>query len=189
MKPPSHREPGRQPTHVVEPRHFCGAVKPGQAGWGRSGWKVRATALLAGLSFAVGGGAEAATVVTKTTTPLPTAAPAGRGFAGLAERDVHTWTLGNGLEVLFLAKHDAPVATVQIFYHVGSKDEHVGNRGVAHMFEHMMFKGSLHVPPEGHARMLKEVGGQVNAFTTEDVTVFHQTVPPSYVDFALELEA
>lgn len=91
--------------------------------------------------------------------------------------------------MLFLANHEAPVATVQIFYHVGSKDEHVGNRGVAHMFEHLMFKGSEHVPPEAHARLLKEVGGQVNAFTTEDVTAYHQTVPPSYVDFAIRLEA
>ena len=103
--------------------------------------------------------------------------------------DVRTWQLANGLKVLFLADHTAPVATVQVFYHVGSKDEHVGNRGVAHMFEHMMFKGSEHVPPEEHARLLKEVGGQVNAFTTEDVTAYHQTVPPSYVDFALRMEA
>jgi zinc protease len=91
--------------------------------------------------------------------------------------------------VLFLPNHDAPIATVQIFYHVGSKDEHVGIRGVAHMFEHMMFKGSEHVPPEDHARLLKEVGGQVNAFTTEDVTAFHNTVPPSYMGFAMQLEA
>jgi zinc protease len=103
--------------------------------------------------------------------------------------DVREWDLPNGLKVLFLADHKAPVATVQVFYHVGSKDEHVGNRGVAHMFEHLMFKGSAHVPPEDHSRLLKEVGGQVNAFTTEDVTAFHQTVPPSVVDFAIKLEA
>ena len=64
-----------------------------------------------------------------------------------------------------------------------------GIRGVAHMFEHMMFKGSTHVPPEEHARLLKEVGGEVNAFTTEDLTAYHDTVPPSYVGFALQLEA
>jgi zinc protease len=103
--------------------------------------------------------------------------------------DVREWDLPNGLKVLFLADRKAPVATVQIFYHVGSKDEHVGNRGVAHMFEHLMFKGSVHVRPEDHSRLLKEVGGQVNAFTTEDVTAFHQTVPPSAVDFAIQLEA
>jgi zinc protease len=103
--------------------------------------------------------------------------------------DVRAWDLANGLHVLFLANHEAPVATVQVFYHVGSKDEHVGIRGVAHMFEHMMFKGSEHVPPEQHARLLKEVGGQTNAFTTEDLTAYHDTVPPSYVGFAMQLEA
>jgi len=103
--------------------------------------------------------------------------------------DIKSWKLANGLEVLFLADHKAPIATVQVFYHVGSKDEHVGIRGVAHMFEHMMFKGSERVPPEDHARLLKEVGGQVNAFTTEDITAYHDTVPPSYVGFAMQLEA
>jgi len=53
----------------------------------------------------------------------------------------------------------------------------------------MMFKGTEHVPPEEHARLLKEVGGQVNAFTTEDITVYHQTIPPSYAGFAMRLEA
>ncbi|HEY2729038.1 MAG TPA: pitrilysin family protein [Polyangia bacterium] len=103
--------------------------------------------------------------------------------------DIKSWTLANGLQVLFLADHKAPIATVQVFYHVGSKDEHVGIRGVAHMFEHMMFKGSEHVPPEQHARLLKDVGGQTNAFTTEDLTAYHDTVPPSYVGFAMQLEA
>jgi len=103
--------------------------------------------------------------------------------------DVKSWELPNGLKVLFLADHKAPIATVQVFYHVGSKDEHVGIRGVAHMFEHMMFKGTEHVPPEEHARLLKEVGGQVNAYTTEDLTAYHDTVPPSYVGFAMQLEA
>ena len=117
------------------------------------------------------------------------AAPATAAALPSPKLDVKNWTLANGLEVLFLAEHKAPIATVQVFYHVGSKDEHIGIRGVAHMFEHMMFKGSQHVPPEEHARMLKEVGGQVNAFTSEDVTAYHDTVPPSYVGFAMKLEA
>ena len=118
------------------------------------------------------------------------AAPAAGGRkTATPQLDVKSWELANGLKVLFLANHQAPIATVQVFYHVGSKDEHVGIRGVAHMFEHMMFKGSEHVPPEDHARLLKEVGGQVNAFTTEDITAYHDTVPPSYVGFAMRLEA
>jgi zinc protease len=123
------------------------------------------------------------------TTKPPKAAPVTAAALPSPKLDIKNWSLPNGLEVLFLADHKAPIATVQVFYHVGSKDEHVGIRGVAHMFEHMMFKGSEHVPPEEHARLLKEVGGQVNAFTTEDLTAYHDTVPPSYVGFALELEA
>jgi zinc protease len=103
--------------------------------------------------------------------------------------DVKSWSLPNGLQVLLLEEHKAPIATVQVFYHVGSKDERPGIRGIAHMFEHMMFKGTEHVPPEAHARLLKEVGGTSNAFTTEDLTAYHDTVPPSYVGFALQLEA
>ena len=117
------------------------------------------------------------------------AAPATAASVAAPKLDIKSWTLPNGLQVLFLGDHKAPIATVQVFYHVGSKDEHVGIRGVAHMFEHMMFKGSTHVPPEEHARLLKEVGGQVNAYTTEDLTAYHDTVPPSYVGFALLLEA
>jgi zinc protease len=117
------------------------------------------------------------------------AAPATAASVPAPRLDVKSWSLANGLQVLFLADHKAPIATVQVFYHVGSKDEHVGIRGVAHMFEHLMFKGSTHVPPEQHARLLKEVGGVVNAFTTEDLTAYHDTVPPSYVGFALQLEA
>jgi zinc protease len=136
--------------------------------------------------------ADAATATSKAadaTTKPEHAAPATAAALPSPKLDVKNWTLGNGLNVLFLADHKAPIATVQVFYHVGSRDEHVGIRGVAHMFEHMMFKGSEHVPPEEHARLLKEVGGQVNAFTTEDLTAYHDTVPPSYVGFALELEA
>ncbi|HVV51681.1 MAG TPA: pitrilysin family protein [Polyangia bacterium] len=132
--------------------------------------------------------ALAATAPARAAKPAK-AAPATASSVAPPKLDVKSWTLPNGLQVLFLADHKAPIATVQIFYHVGSKDEHVGIRGVAHMFEHLMFKGSAHVPPEEHARLLKEVGGQVNAFTTEDLTGFHDTVPPSYVGFALELEA
>jgi zinc protease len=130
---------------------------------------------------------SALVVVAAAAAAAPVAAMAKAAVA--PKLDVKSWRLGNGLEVLFLADHKAPIATVQVFYHVGSKDEHVGIRGVAHMFEHLMFKGSEHVPPEQHARLLKELGGQTNAFTTEDVTAYHDTVPPAYVGFAMRLEA
>jgi zinc protease len=103
--------------------------------------------------------------------------------------DVKQWSLPNGLKVLFLADHKAPVVTVQVFYHVGGKDEPADKRGIAHMFEHMMFKGSKHVPPEAHARFIDSVGGTENAFTSDDLTAYHDTVPPTALDFTLQLEA
>ncbi len=103
--------------------------------------------------------------------------------------ELKEWRLKNGLRVLFSPMRQVPGVNVQVWYHVGSKDEGRTVRGIAHLFEHMMFKGSRHVPPEQHARMVAAVGGSDNAFTTQDVTVYHSTVPKPYLDFALKLEA
>lgn len=102
---------------------------------------------------------------------------------------LETWELANGLQVAFLPMPTAPSVTVQLWYHVGSKDEAKNRRGSAHMFEHMMFKGTEHVRSEEHARHLSALGGYVNAFTTEDVTAYHNTLPSDYLDFAMQLEA
>lgn len=102
---------------------------------------------------------------------------------------VETFTLANGLAVAVLEMDTAPVVAVQLWYHVGSKDEPRDRRGSAHMFEHMMFKGTEHVRPEAHAQMLNGVGGYVNAQTDEDATHYIDTVPAAYLDFALQLEA
>jgi zinc protease len=103
--------------------------------------------------------------------------------------NVKQWELANGLKVVFVPDHKAPVATVQIFYHAGGKDEPADKRGIAHMFEHMMFKGSRHVAPEMHARFIDAFGGNENAFTADDVTGYHDTIPPSGLEFTLKLEA
>lgn len=100
-----------------------------------------------------------------------------------------TWSLDNGMQVAFLPMPKAPSVTVQVWYHVGAKDEPENRRGSAHMFEHMMFKGTKHVRAEEHARHLSGLGGYVNAFTTEDVTAYHNTIPAEYLDFAIRLEA
>jgi zinc protease len=114
------------------------------------------------------------------------AAPA--GGEGLKIKIVE-WKLPNGLRVLYSPHRRVPAVTVQVWYHVGSKNEHPGIRGIAHMFEHMMFKGSKRVPPEKHARMISAVGGSTNAFTAEDVTAYHNTLPKQYLEFAMQLEA
>jgi len=98
-------------------------------------------------------------------------------------------TLPNGLNVVFLEDHSTPIVHLQIWYHVGSKNEKAGRTGFAHLFEHMMFKGSKNVEPEGHPSYVSSVGGQSNAYTTEDATVFWETVPSQYLPLVLWLEA
>jgi zinc protease len=98
-------------------------------------------------------------------------------------------TLRNGLRLVLHEDHSTPIVHVQVWYHVGSKNERAGRTGFAHLFEHMMFKGSKNVEPEQHTSWIAGVGGQSNAYTTEDVTVFWNTVPAQHLPLALWLEA
>jgi zinc protease len=102
---------------------------------------------------------------------------------------IESFTLSNGLKVAVLSSDAAPVVAVQVWYHAGSKDEPRDRRGSAHMFEHMMFKGTAHVRSEAHAQYLNGLGGYVNAQTEEDATHFINTLPSDYYDFAIKLEA
>src|SRR5712692_5582658 len=98
-------------------------------------------------------------------------------------------TLPNGLTVVLSEDHSTPIVHVNLAYHVGSKNEKPGRTGFAHLFEHLMFKGSKNVQPESHTSMLASVGGQSNAYTTDDETVFWETVPAQYLPLVLWLEA
>ena len=98
-------------------------------------------------------------------------------------------TLPNGLTVVLSEDHSTPIVHVQLWYHVGSKDERPGRTGFAHLFEHLMFKGSKNVEPEAHTSYIASVGGQANAYTTEDTTVFWETAPSNYLPLMLWLEA
>ena len=102
---------------------------------------------------------------------------------------IERFTLSNGLQVAFLAIDSSPVVAVQVWYHAGSKDEPRDRRGSAHMFEHMMFKGTEHVRAEAHAQFINGIGGYVNAQTDEDATHYINTLPSAYLDFAIRLEA
>jgi zinc protease len=117
------------------------------------------------------------------------AARAQAPIAKSATQPVETFTLANGLSVAFMRLEHAPALAVQVWYRAGSKDEPKDRRGSAHMFEHMMFRGSQKVRPEDHATFLGSVGGIVNAQTEEDATHFINTVPVGYLDFTLQLEA
>jgi zinc protease len=98
-------------------------------------------------------------------------------------------TLPNGLRVILSEDHSTPIVHVSLTYHVGSKNERPGRTGFAHLFEHMMFKGSKNVEPELHTSIISGVGGRSNAYTTEDETVFWQTLPAQYLPLALWMEA
>jgi zinc protease len=98
-------------------------------------------------------------------------------------------TLPNGLQVVFLEDHSTPIVHAALWYHVGSKDEKTGRTGFAHLFEHLMFKGSRNVKPDAHPSWITSVGGQANAFTDEDATVYWETVPAQYLPLVLWLEA
>jgi zinc protease len=98
-------------------------------------------------------------------------------------------TLPNGLRVILSEDHSTPIAHVGVWYHVGSKNERPGRTGFAHLFEHMMFKGSRNVEPDAHTSIISSVGGRSNAYTTEDTTVFWQTLPAQDLPLALWLEA
>ncbi|MEQ1858903.1 MAG: pitrilysin family protein [Chthoniobacteraceae bacterium] len=98
-------------------------------------------------------------------------------------------TLDNGLRVIWLEDHAAPVVAIQVWYHVGSKDDPAGRSGFAHLFEHMMFKATKRMPSETIDRLTEDVGGENNAFTADDVTVYHETVPSHHLERLLWAEA
>ena len=99
------------------------------------------------------------------------------------------FTLPNGLTVILHEDRSTPIAHVQLWYHVGSKNERTGRTGFAHLFEHMMFKGSKNVEGEQHTSIVSSVGGRANAYTNEDATVYWNTVPSQYLPLVLWMEA
>ena len=133
-----------------------------------------------GFRRAVASAAVAAAVLLTPTTQAAVRPP---------KLDYSMTTLPNGMKVVLLEDHSTPIVHLQMWYHVGSKNEKAGRTGFAHLFEHMMFKGSKNVEPEGHPSYISSVGGQSNAYTNEDATVFWETVPAQYLPLILWLEA
>src|SRR5512136_2148202 len=108
--------------------------------------------------------------------------------AGLKERAFET-TLPNGLKVILLEDHKAPLVTFQVVYRVGSRNEEWGKTGLSHMLEHMMFKGTEKVSGTDFSRIIQENGGQYNAFTSEDCTVYFENLSANRVQVAIDLES
>jgi zinc protease len=98
-------------------------------------------------------------------------------------------TLANGMRVLSAVDHSSPTVAIQVWYHVGSKDDPAGRSGFAHLFEHIMFKATKNMKSEMMDRLTEDVGGFNNAFTNPDVTVYFEVVPSNYLETLLWAEA
>ncbi|MGA7617575.1 MAG: pitrilysin family protein [Thermoanaerobaculia bacterium] len=97
--------------------------------------------------------------------------------------------LPNGLKVVYNEDHSAPLVAINVWYHVGSKNEREGRTGFAHLFEHMLFSGSEHVGNNEHFRYVQSVGGILNGSTTFDRTNYYETLPSNYLALGLWLES
>jgi len=100
-----------------------------------------------------------------------------------------TFTLPNGLQVLLHEDHSVPLVSVNMWYHVGSSDEKPGRTGFAHLFEHIMFMGSQHVPTGEFDRLLEAAGGDNNGSTTEDRTNYYEDAPSNALPLPLWLDS
>jgi zinc protease len=106
-----------------------------------------------------------------------------------ASSAVHEYRLENGMRVIVKEDHRAPVVVSMVWYGAGSMDEHNGTTGVAHVLEHMMFKGTAKIPGGEFSRRVARAGGRDNAFTSRDYTAYFQTVHRDHLGLMLEMEA
>ncbi|MDO5093160.1 MAG: pitrilysin family protein [Propionibacteriaceae bacterium] len=107
----------------------------------------------------------------------------------MTEFQIFRHRLDNGLELAVLPDPHSPAVAVNLSFQVGSVDEVPGRTGFAHLFEHLMFQGSSQVASGEHMALIEAVGGSVNAYTSSDRTVYHETVPPGALELVLWLEA
>ena len=105
------------------------------------------------------------------------------------KENVFETALPNGLKVILLENHKAPLVTFQVWYRVGSRNESWGKTGLSHMLEHMMFKGTEKVGPEEFSRIVQENGGNDNAFTSRDYTAYFENMNADRVQIPIDLES
>jgi predicted Zn-dependent peptidase len=115
--------------------------------------------------------------------------PPPSSLAALPSFDVERHRLDNGLEVLLHVDRRLPLVAIDLWYHVGSRDERPGRTGLAHLFEHMLFQGSAHVGVNDHFRLVQQVGGVANGSTWYDRTNYYETLPAHALELGLWLES
>ncbi|NWF51502.1 MAG: insulinase family protein [Nitrospirae bacterium] len=102
--------------------------------------------------------------------------------------EVKEFILENGLKIIIIEEHKAPVATFQVWYRTGSRDEPIGKSGLSHLLEHMMFKGTQKYGPSEFSKIIQKNGGIDNAYTTKDHTVYFELLPSDRILLPVELE-
>ena len=116
--------------------------------------------------------------------------PSARAVAQPADApQIFQFALANGLQVLVIPDHRAPVVTQMLWFRVGAVDDPPGVSGLAHFFEHMMFRGTKSLPGDGYAETIARNGGEDNAFTTHDYTAFYEQIAADRLKLAMDLEA
>jgi zinc protease len=113
----------------------------------------------------------------------------GPAVAGTYTERVRETILPNGLKLILLEDHKAPVVVFQLYYRVGSRNESLGHTGLSHILEHVMFKGTEKVGPEDYSKIIQRNGGRTNAWTTEDNTTYFATLASDRVGVMIDLEA
>lgn len=109
--------------------------------------------------------------------------------AAAAVFNPETFTLANGMQVVVVPNHRAPIVVHMVWYRVGAADDPSGKSGIAHFFEHLMFKGTKTVPPGEFSKIVARNGGNDNAFTTHDYTAYYQKVARDKLELVMRLEA
>ncbi|WP_239025179.1 M16 family metallopeptidase [Rhodoligotrophos defluvii] len=103
--------------------------------------------------------------------------------------NISTFTLANGMQVVVIPDHRAPVVTHMVWYKVGAADEPPGESGIAHFLEHLMFKGTDKIPAGQFSKIIREQGGEDNAFTSADYTAYFQRIAKERLPMVMEMEA
>ncbi len=125
--------------------------------------------------------------LTALLLPLLMILPTDRAHAGLF--DAETFTLDNGMEVVVIPDHRAPVVVHMVWYRLGAADEPVGRSGVAHFLEHLLFKGTDKIAPGDFSKIVAANGGRDNAFTSLDYTAYFQVIARDRLDLVMGMEA
>ena len=132
----------------------------------------------------------AAMLLTSLAMPSAQTARPAAGAADVPRLPFETYTLPNGLQVILSQDRRLPLVAVNLWYHVGPANEEPGRTGFAHLFEHLMFQGSKHTPPDSHFQMLEAAGAtDINGTTDYDRTNYFETLPSNQLELALWIES